>query len=297
MSYGLSMRVRRLEMPADQGDVLRFLDEATADGRRHGLSENKQALIERDDGRPGIGLIAYDDGAIVGYVGLAPARAAEEWAVEMVLGESITYAGPLVEAAQEAVQAAGGERLRWWAYDPDSQRLPPAYGFEPERDLLRMRRPLPADGLVPLPSGVEIAPFRPGVDDDALLEVNNAAFAHHHDNGAMTRADLSRRMAMEWFEPAGVRMAWEGHRLAGFCWTKVHRSGEGEIYIIGAAPTHQGRGLGKALVHEGMRHLSERGCRQVILYTDGDNERAVALYEHLGFTVDRTHRAFVRDLS
>lgn len=259
-----------------------------------GLSENKLAFIERHDGRPGLGLVAERDGSIVGYAALAPARAAGEWAMEVVTADE--ELDPLVEEAVGGASAAGIERLRWWVYDDTLEDAPLRHGFEAERDLYRMSRPLP--GPRPrIPSGVEIRPFRPGDDDRAWLEANNAAFADHHENGAMTPDDLARRMAMEWFDPEGLRIAWLDGEIGAYCWTKVHPSGEGEIYIIGTVPAHQGHGLGKAMVLEGMRHLHAVGCPRVFLYTDGDNQAAVRLYSGLGFDIDRIHRSFLRRLA
>ena len=104
-------------------------------------------------------------------------------------------------------------------------------------------------------------------------------------------------MAMDWFEPEGLRMAWERETLTGFCWTKIHPGGEGEIYIIGVVPSFQGRGLGRELVLEGMRHLSGRGCETVMLYTEGDNAAAVGLYEKLGMRTEAVNLSFVKNLA
>jgi mycothiol synthase len=70
--------------------------------------------------------------------------------------------------------------------------------------------------------------------------------------------------------------------MAGFCWVKVEERGDegrvGEIYVIGTAPEYHGRGLGRFLLGEALRHLSGRDVRACAVYVDQSNERAVALY-------------------
>ena len=46
----------------------------------------------------------------------------------------------------------------------------------------------------------------------------------------------------------------------------------------------KGLGLGKALTTTGLLYLRGLGLREVLLYVDGDNTAAIALYEKLDFT-------------
>ena len=72
-------------------------------------------------------------------------------------------------------------------------------------------------------------------------------------------------------------------RLLGFHWTKVHpptgRAGGGpigEVYVLGVDPDgRRCRGLGSALTRIGLEHLAAQGLSTVILYVEGDNDRAL----------------------
>lgn len=168
-------------------------------------------------------------------------------------------------------------------------------GYEPERVLYRLRRPsdapLPERHLAP---GIEVLPFRVGVDEAAFLAVNAAAFAEHAEQGRWSLADVAAREQEPWFDPGGFFLAWRGDQLAGFHWTKVHPDGDGEVYVLGVAPDAQGLGLGAGLLEIGLRHLIERGCPSILLYVDRSNEPAMRLYERYGFRrddVDRQWRA------
>jgi mycothiol synthase len=153
-----------------------------------------------------------------------------------------------------------------------------------------MARPLAEVPAPPPVEGVTVAAFRPGTDDEAWVDLNARAFAHHPEQGSMTVADLRARMAEPWFDPEGFFLAWRDGKLVGFHWTKIHDHsayGEGrvgEVYVLGVDPAEQGRGLGEALTLIGLEHLRKRGLATVILYVEGDNAPAVAVYSKLGFT-------------
>ncbi len=85
-------------------------------------------------------------------------------------------------------------------------------------------------------------------------------------------------------------------RIAGSCWTKIHRDAGppvGEIYVIGVDPDFQGRGFGRGLTLAGLDWLSGQGVSVGMLYVDASNSAARALYRAIGFHDDHVDRAYV----
>lgn len=231
-------------------------------------------------------------------------RGTKSWAIDLVIDphhryDALEIAPRLLGEAAEVIRSAGGGHVHYWVYEPTEahQRIAAAVGLEPGRDLWQMRVPLPLAETTDLVT----RQFEPGRDEAAWLEVNNAAFDWHPEQGGWTMDDLLARQQEPWFDPEGFLVHERDGRMAGFCWTKIHPADEfrpealGEIYVIAAHPDFHGLGLGRALTVAGLAHLSQT-VSTGMLYVDADNEPAVALYEKLGFEVHHTDRAFVGDL-
>ncbi len=186
------------------------------------------------------------------------------------------------------------QRVEAWSHadHPAAARIAQAHAIPRERELLVMERPTsePLTQLAP-PDGVRLTTYRPD-DGAAVLDVNATAFAHHPEQGELTQEDFRERTTEPWFDPAGLILAKdEDDALLGFHWTKVHIDEQppfGEVYVVAVNPKAAGRGLGKLLTVAGLRHLATTGVDRVILYVDGDNDPAVALYRGLGFRDLRT---------
>lgn len=201
----------------------------------------------------------------------------------------------LAELALAEARASVG-RVEAWSHGdhPSAGRIASRLGVHKERELRIMSRPT-AEPVAPLdpPPGVRIRTFTPA-DEPALLEVNAAAFSHHPEQGHMTHEDFTERTAEAWFDANGLFLAVpedEDGELLGFHWTKVHRDESppyGEVYVVATNPKAVGRGLGSVLTSAGLTYLADQGVGNVILYVDGDNAPAIAVYERLGFTTVRT---------
>jgi mycothiol synthase len=205
----------------------------------------------------------------------------------------------LLAAAQEHIAARGGGTSTVWVFEPTpaDDAVLAASGFTGTRDLFQMRVALPLDAVAQYPPGVVVRTFEPGRDERAWLEVNNRAFGNHPEQGGWVADTLARRMAEPWFDPSLLLLAFAGDTLAGSNWLKVHPTDGceppiGEIFVIGVDPGRHGQGLGRALALDGLARLAARGITIGMLFVDGANPGALALYRALGFTVHRTDRAY-----
>jgi ribosomal protein S18 acetylase RimI-like enzyme len=68
----------------------------------------------------------------------------------------------------------------------------------------------------------------------------------------------------------------------------------GFLQRLAVAPDHEGHGLGRGLVLDGLVWLRRRGCERVVVNTQEANQRALALYEQLGFRRQHAGLAVLR---
>jgi mycothiol synthase len=275
--------------PADQSAIAALIEMAAAHDGVEPLGESK--YLDLTQSGAGTGLVWEEANSLRGYAHVLPKANSGVCEVEMVLAPS-SRTRETVAALLDAGLAVAGERpLLWWTFGDHLQELASEAG-RLQRSLHRMTGELPPPYLPDLPSWVDIRGFVPGINDDAWLEVNNAAFSGHPEEGNWDLATFRERQQRPWFRAEGLRMAWAGDRLAGFCWTKVHPDGAGEIYVIAVDPGFQGRGLGREIAREALWDLHARGCRRSFLYVDASNRTALSVYAALGFELDRIDRCF-----
>ncbi len=243
-----------------------------------------------------------------GFATLTASKQPEIAMVEIAVPHSVS-ASDFWDLVEPVVFSAAGERgflaLELLTWDGELQSRLRERGWTAVRSIKRGSRvesaPLPASGgtppnVAPLLGGETstVAPLLGGETDiDQLIEVNNLAFADHPDAGAWDRAELEQLFSEPWFDPKGLLVGRMGETIIGFCWTKVHPDGVGEIYLLAVRPGHTGRGLGRELASAGVDYLKgERACQEVIIYWDASNDTASNLYQSIGFSVDRLAEVF-----
>jgi len=263
-----------------------------------------QALSVRTNTKPAARAFAVVDPSshLVAYAQATPnSETSPTWTIDLAIDPNHRHDhDPITDIALSTVlswvRVRGGRDVQWWKHQPtDSDRtIAELHGLLPKRQLLEMHTQL--DPTPPSPA-ITTRSFVPSVDEPALLEVNNLAFAHHPDQGNWTHDSLIGRFNNPWFDPAGLLIHTDDHdSMLGFCWTKIHHRTAapplGEIYVIAVRPTHHGRGLGRALTQAGLASLHQRDIDHVMLFVDGANTTASNLYQQLGFTVTATTAAF-----
>ena len=240
--------------------------------------------------------------------------------VDLVVRPGARGRGIGTAALGALLDRASGE-VRAWAHgeNPAAEALLTRAGFAPVRSLFRMALDpalLPAGGAapgadpdplaIPTPGDLALRAFDPASDADAAawVDANAAAFADHPEQGRITLADFAAMRAEPWFDPADLILLGEldAHgqplpRIAGSTWIKTVRDGDAvdtELYAVGVRPERAGEGLGRLLLAVTLARMAQHAPQRVTLYVDGENARAVELYERAGFTVDSRSRQWSR---
>jgi len=297
-----TVEVVRALSPTDRAAIDGFLSRLTNQLGHHGAAADRECerlddhllLDFRHGPRPGfVAATAVVDDSMVGYA--QASASARGHVVDSIVDPS---ADPGLKAellGAILAELPTGGHVTWWAHDDDSDAAA-ALGLTDGRRLLQMRVDLPLDHPIP---HVHTRAFRVGVDEAEWLEVNNAAFDWHDEQGGWDLETVRQREREPWFDPDGFLVLDVDGVMAGFCWTKLHQATDGsapigEIYVIAVHPRHKGTGLGRALTLAGIGHLTAAGARACMLFVDADNAPAVALYNALGFRTVHAEQAFTR---
>jgi mycothiol synthase len=273
--------------------IAAFLGELTSHDGFPPFSDAKLPV----DPATGRAVLIAEDGVIIalGAVALHTQNAgSKHWALETAIQPGMRF--PAFEAAVLDASFAlidGAESLSVWSRRSSLDRALTDKGFVAKRRLDFLVVELPVDNRSVPSNDYRIRSFNEDFVEE-MIAVNRAAFENHREAGALDTEEMKRYQSEPWFDPGGVFIAEdESGRAVGFCWTKVHSNGDGEIFRIAVDPQNQGRGLGVALLGAGFRYLSKRSdVHRGVLWVDAANTAATTLYRSIGMTQDGSNREF-----
>lgn len=174
------------------------------------------------------------------------------WSLETAVDRSMRFPGFEDAVLERSLQLVPAEApMSVWSRRPSLDQALERLGFSVTRSLAYMTVSLPLEAS----TGLSVESFADG-DEERLLAINTAAFGAHREAGGLDAGELADLMAEPWFDPDGLFFHSIDGVDAAFCWTKVHATGEGEIYRVGVDPLFQGRGLGREIVIVGYDHLA-----------------------------------------
>ncbi|HVM52380.1 MAG TPA: GNAT family N-acetyltransferase [Acidimicrobiales bacterium] len=204
---------------------------------------------------------------------VGPWRGDDRIAYIAPVGDAIPPTAAMVQHACEILQHRGFERALTGALAERERLGFERVGFQPHEELHLL-----AHDLQDLPPPGQ-APHRRAWPPDRprALAVDAAAFPPFW---RLDRDGL--RDAIGATSIARFRVATVGGEVVGYAVTG--RSGErGYLQRLAVHPDHAGNGIGRTLVIDGLRWLKRRRARQAVVNTQHGNERALSLYQHLGF--------------
>lgn len=165
-------------------------------------------------------------------------------------------------------------------------------GFEPLRIFWNMRGSVHSIAEPELPSGYRFQ----SVNLDNLEDIRSWHSVHqdafqNHFNFKPRDFDSWHTLLLsnEALDRQGCFLLFEGEEAVGFisCTDEFADESRGYISGLGVRHSHQGRGLGEALLCRGIAYCRQRGFNSVELGADSGNESgALKLYEKVGLTVE-----------
>lgn len=290
------------------------IEASEIDGARP-FSEHVELHLRKGGDRRIIHLVAQDkDQKIVGYGHLDTTDLVAGPSGELVVHPDYRLQGIATEIVTEIKKLIKGQSLRLWSHGDIShaQEFAKKLGFDSVRNVIQMRRSLFAP-IEPfdIPTNYKLKQFDPKLDIEKFLNLNKACFVELPDQASWTKKDIELRISESWFLANGFMLLEnDNNDFVGFCWTKVHGQDHehqvddghqhldhghdpiGEIYVLGVHPQEHKKGLGKALTLWGLNHLRRSGLDSAMLYVDSNNQKAIKLYEDLGFGFWGLHRLY-----
>lgn len=252
-----------------------------------GISQLQPASLRQRWELPGgARWVATADGTIAGFATLEEEGTMTAAAVDPAVADA------LLARVEDTARARGLTRLVASAVREDEPlwALLERSGFEQDREVLRMWRPLTPDEAEPTwASGMRVRTYA-DADAPSVQALLDEAYGGWDPNYVPLSHDgwLAFMTQHDEFDPAlWFLVEREGELVACALHWKEHQ-GRGWVKDIVVRESERGQGLARRLLHTGFHAYAQRGADRVGLKVDSTNPSgAIQLYEREGFAIDQ----------
>jgi ribosomal protein S18 acetylase RimI-like enzyme len=239
--------------------------------------------------------IAENGDGLAGYASLDDAGELEHAAPDAAAGNALlTHA--VAQARERGVAALS---LTGAPQDPALEALVRTNGFEHDRTILRMWRTLGGALDEPVwPPELRLRSYEPG-DAGPLKALLDETYRGWDREYVARPLDgwIAFMTNHDDFDPGLWFLVERDDRLVACALHWRVRRGDGWVKDLVVEPTARGQGLATALLQNGFHAYAERGAARVGLKVDASNPTgAPALYERLGFEIDRRYELWLKRL-
>jgi ribosomal protein S18 acetylase RimI-like enzyme len=278
-------RMLRTPTPADRPDLiaLALAEDAAWSGAPEVSEEEAGEFIEHD----GPGVIFERDGRVAGYA------AVREDGGAILLADPGSDPAPALEALVAWLGEHGRHEVDTYAGDARRIAWLEAHGFTHRRSTFDLQRGIdPPLASAVWPSGVTVARYRPGEEDDAVYALVYVDAAWGEVPGHAQRSPEAWR-SMITSDYRGWVARRDG-RPVGWVAGRVFGDRRGWIQQLAVARSARRLGLGRALLLHSLADLVSIGATSLALGVQAENANAIGLYRDVGFAVEREWRVYAR---
>ena len=273
--------------------------------------------FEEDDYDPAGYLLAFVDGEPAGYGGSMVQRSRQESGMnDAFIGVSVVpeHRGIGIEQhfmkfAIDYLRSRGVKYAKRWTMGTEGWRndLSVEFGMKDIRHGYTMiydkdERP----PKVVVPEGIEFhkVMFKEASDEDVadFVQSFNDTFANHFNFSPQPVERFIKYRDTE-KEISILTYARKGDKTVGVCmceeptiYNEQNGTKDGWANILGVSKEYRSKGLGRALLADGMNWVWDRGLCPIYLGMDAENSKALDLYISLGFRVNTEGITYKMDL-
>jgi mycothiol synthase len=275
-------------------------EDVSTDWRQEGFDLSTDAWVAEDTRGELIGYAYADDAMHNGEV------EADLWVHPQIADSDLRYRllGLVERRARELATAAAytattALQIFALAANRAKRDMLAQHGFTPRRVVHRMRIDLPeVPEQTPVPAGIDIRPFREGIDERPMHDTMSEAFQNHsRQSNESFEAWKTRLLGHPNFVADLWWLAWDGDEPVGGLIAYDHGD-LGWVKELGVRRPWRNRGLGAAMLSNAFVAFAQRDQRRIELGVDAEGEtRPLRVYEKVGMQVAHACELFEKHLT